>query len=834
MTGAAGRSGLRVEIGGVALGGVVDGSIRIARRFGVVETAEFEMRGRLADLTIPTRTDVLWIVDNGPSYRVLFAGRPRHPAARAIGTDGYAALRIVCVGIEQRLHERIIGPELGIRVLAETTGRAQVRLVASDLDWEGDGIHLMLSASALVIPIEGDIRWLTAAEFLRRVVAANDEVLWARYDYIVDIPGCCLFLESLQEPRSSGHTLSTASLKSFEIHGDEKDYRSHQVVRLGDVLGDFEGPGDGSAREWRLAPPTGQDYLAADVTATAEGDGDPDRGVRFAGAATTTAQGQTVGFFRFAGAPDAASTLYLGDTAVIGTGWRLILRGLDRHFRLVPDSAVLPQGAEQYGLIVSAGSDDWRLTGPGVISRTEAVRDATRDIHAASGGSVSAAFSDATHLWLVRGPAPYACEAWDTATVTRDASRDITLPASISNVSAAVTVGGTLWVAGGQGGALGETVFAFALADGARDTSRDFTAARAAAIRGMATDGGHIYVLYHLTDPEVWEIESYWYSSQAYVDRWTDRLPSAVTRWRSLVCDGDTLWAVSGEVSPRAVALDRHEDMARDASRDIALSSAAVFGGAWRRDVLWFARSGQAPTVEAWCPPGQRLTWDVTAAQYAAILAATPGAFAVRVIDEGVRGASVADARYGYPAPLTVDRVEEVTVDGEVQSVGGPTDDWAFDLARQSLRQVDTAPVLTAAQTLAARFRARWIVESEEDGAALRVDRVDDLPDATGLALPDALAAADLVRTQHSHHIQRLHAQIVDSTLHIEPGETVLLDVDLARAFGVADPDAADRWLVTEVVVSQRGNLLRYQVVAQRGSGGEERFAEFWRDLLRR
>ena len=215
----------------------------------------------------------------------------------------------------------------------------------------------------------------------------------------------------------------------------------------------------------------------------------------------------------------------------------------------------------------------------------------------------------------------------------------------------------------------------------------------------------------------------------------------------------------------------------------------------------------------------------------AAITAGTQDAdddtFIAVMVDRDIDGVNLPQRQFtpGYQA-VTAETVERVTVDDVEQAVGAPGDPWCFILAEQALQHMAMTR-LTSGQTLAIRWKGRWIEEATS-GQAPRVDAIASHPDVPEASTGEAIAQALISR--HEDPTEALSLPIIDGrNLDLRDGQTVKLTLALQRAQDVNNPDADEDWLLDGVTYGFALPDRYLQSVRLLRHGHEASFADYYR-----
>ena len=177
-------------------------------------------------------------------------------------------------------------------------------------------------------------------------------------------------------------------------------------------------------------------------------------------------------------------------------------------------------------------------------------------------------------------------------------------------------------------------------------------------------------------------------------------------------------------------------------------------------------------------------------------------------------------------AKLFIQGIRRLTVDGDLQSLGGENDDWQFDPATQILSTSGSAPPNN--HVIRATTSAKRLTEGEE-AATVPVDHVE----RSGIGdIDGALARPAELLALHASPSERVATQLtLDNRNHHDIAETVALQAAFASILGVENPDPADDWITATVSIRDEGKLIHYALQIQRDRFETETL-EFWR-LLR-
>ena len=114
--------------------------------------------------------------------------------------------------------------------------------------------------------------------------------------------------------------------------------------------------------------------------------------------------------------------------------------------------------------------------------------------------------------------------------------------------------------------------------------------------------------------------------------------------------------------------------------------------------------------------------------------------FTVLIVDSTADGLDLSNLEYAPDfQEIEVTGIEALTLDGADQSIGGESDPWIFDVARQHLVQRSTFPAVLLAQNLVVVARGNWIVRAASGGVpqvhrTLRRSDIVEVADGQALA----------------------------------------------------------------------------------------------------
>ena len=174
--------------------------------------------------------------------------------------------------------------------------------------------------------------------------------------------------------------------------------------------------------------------------------------------------------------------------------------------------------------------------------------------------------------------------------------------------------------------------------------------------------------------------------------------------------------------------------------------------------------------------------------------------FTVLIVDSTTLGLDLSNLEYAPDfQEIEVTGIEGLTLDGADQSIGGESDAWIFDVARQHLVQRATFPAVLIAQNLVVVARGNWIVRAASGGVPQvhRTLRRSDIVDvADGQALASEIVDLYQFPTEVLTCDLDWRPNIPTSTVI---GSTCTVSVELAEFAGIDAPDPDETWLITDM-----------------------------------
>ena len=806
-----------VLVGGAALAGVQQPSIRVRHALAKTSTAQFTLIGRLSALSVPAFGDSVSINDGAGT--TVFAGFVRSADATIADSDSFLdRVDVRCQGQNDNLRYRIItGPE-GVDVVEADHGADQFsQLVALLTGYTG-----ATDLDADSIAIRTDLRYRVAGAVLRELAVANDAIL-----HVTTGREIRLFKRENLSASGLGR-LGLADVHRIGLFRDPRKTRSRQFLRYGQAVARRTIPGDGSARAFPVVAALDPlDYYADGAAASAFGAAG-DRGLRFREDTDVDVGADHVEFFGGAAA-DAATSLYVGSEELDGDSWAMDLIRADAAMRLRASADLT--GAAAYGLLLrhEVSGDTWASDDAAVGSGGAPVRDDSADInlpHAA----FEAGFATDTRVYFIsaRSSDRGLALAYNSTTGSAVSADNVQFNFGLTNANGAAFAGGDrVWIVRQVSLQL-PRAYRHSLANGG-DSLESFELTNFpgnAQPEGACTDGTTLWALNNTNDT----LSAYRLSDGSRQSGKDIALGSG--DWRGCFANDDAIWASdnTSRWSRAYSVLDQTRLAALDFDNDdpAELGTEDIRAIAGAGSSLWLYSDDESRGYH-YTTANRQLTWTFTNAERDAIVtrAGEDAEFRVAVVDTGVPGADFENAGFA-PVPLDVQSVMQVTLNGARESLG-EAEVWHFDRARQKLIQSAGAAVLTAADSLVVDYTARVVIQAEDSTAAVTRDDFADLPTGEGLGFADALQIARAFLDRFGPLTDRVSISVRNNPELASVAETLQLSMTMLRDIGLADAADADRWLIYDAALRWDGEVPLQRIECQRGEF-RERSVDWWRE----